>query len=165
MHASASCFTLGASSWDYGTSRTCNQRRLRRACTSAQSCQGHKCSHTRNVDEGACLKLGSPQQFLAFRGRIASRGRLVPVFLLGNKWQLMIFMGRSGPPAPSVSASDPINITSTVWIHILFIFFTGPGQFTKCLLIISSADAKGKDSMILFKIKETAHINSGHVLF
>ena len=41
-----------ASSWDYGTTRTCNQRRLRRACTSAQSCQGHKCSHTRNVDEG-----------------------------------------------------------------------------------------------------------------
>ena len=35
--------------------------------------------------------------------------------------------------------------------------------FTKRLLIIS-ADAKGKDSMILFKIKETAHINSGHVL-
>ena len=47
-----------ASSWDYGTSRTCNQRRLRRVCTSAQSCQGHKCSHTRNVDEGACLKSG-----------------------------------------------------------------------------------------------------------
>ena len=43
-------------------------------------------------------------------------------------------------------------------------FFAGPGQFTKRLLIIS-ADAKGKDSMILFKIKETAHINSGHVLF
>ena len=41
---------------------------------------------------------------------------------------------------------------------------TGPGQFTKRLLIIS-ADAKGKDSMILFKIKETAHINYGHVLF
>ena len=39
-----------------------------------------------------------------------------------------------------------------------FIFFTGPGQFTKRLLIIS-ADAKGKDSMILCKIKETAHIN------
>ena len=46
----------------------------------------------------------------------------------------------------------------------LFYFFAGPGQFTKRLLIIS-ADAKGKDSMILFKIKETAHINSGHVLF
>ena len=44
-----------------------------------------------------------------------------------------------------------------------FYFFSGPGQFTKRLLIIS-ADAKGKDSMILFKIKETAHINSGHVL-
>ena len=25
-------------------------------------------------------------------------------FILGNKWQLMIFMGRSGPPDPSVSA-------------------------------------------------------------
>ena len=44
------------------------------------------------------------------------------------------------------------------------LFFAGPGRFTKCLLIIS-ADAKGKDSMILFKIKEAAHINSGHVLF
>ena len=44
------------------------------------------------------------------------------------------------------------------------VFFAGPGQFTKRLLIIS-VDAKGKDSMILFKIKETAHINSGHVLF
>ena len=45
-----------------------------------------------------------------------------------------------------------------------YFIFAGPGQFTKRLLIIS-ADAKGKDSMILFKIKETAHINSGHVLF
>ena len=39
-----------------------------------------------------------------------------------------------------------------------------PGQFTDRLLIIS-AGAKGKDSMIFFKIKETAHFNSGHVLF
>ena len=87
-------------------------------------------------------------------GRIASRGRFVPVFLLGNKWQLMIFMGRSGPPAPSVS----------VHIRVSNIFFAGPGQFTKRLLIISAV-AKGKDSMVLFKIKVTAHINSGHVLF
>ena len=97
--------------------------------------------------------------------QIASRGRFVPVFLLGNKWQLMIFMGRSGPPAPSVSASDPINILGPrspahirVFIFYLF-YFARPGQFT------ISADTKGKDSMILFKIKETAHINSGHVLF
>ena len=87
----------------------------------------------------------------------------------------MIFMGRSGPPAPSVSASDQINMLGprsppisefqTVWVHILFnFFFAGPGQFAKRLLIIS-ADAKGKDSMILFKIKETAYINFGHVLF
>ena len=53
--------------------------------------------------------------------RFASRGRFVPVFILGNKWQLMIFMGR-------------------------------PGQFTKRLLIIS-ADAKGKDSMIYLRSK------------
>ena len=98
-------------------------------------------------------------------GRIASRGRLVPVILLGNKWQLMIFMGRSGPPAPFVSAHIRDSEFQTVWIHILFyFFFAGPSQFTKRLLIIS-ADAKGKDNMILLKIKETTHINSGHVLF
>ena len=33
-----------------------------------------------------------------------------------------------------------------------FIFFAGPGQFTKRLLIIS-ADAKGKDSMIYLRSK------------
>ena len=44
-------------------------------------------------------------------GRIASRGWFVPVFLLGNKWQLMIFMGRSGPPAP---LSPPISELQTV---------------------------------------------------
>ena len=94
-------------------------------------------------------------------GRIASRGRFVPVFLLGNKWQLMIFFERSGPPAPSVSAY--IRVSNSLNSHFFF-FFAEPGQFTKRLLILS-ADAKGKDSMILFKIKETAHINSGHVLF
>ena len=93
-------------------------------------------------------------------GRIASRGRFVPVFLLGNKWQLMIFMGRSGPPV-----SAHIRVSNSLNSHFTFFYlFAGPGQFTKRLLIIS-ADAKGKDSMILFQIKETAHINSGHVLF
>ena len=56
------------------------------------------------------------------------------------------------------------EVSAHIRIHIFFIFFAGSGQFTKRLLIIS-ADAKGKDSMILFKIKETAYINSGHVLF
>ena len=96
-----------------------------------------------------------------WKGRIASRGRFVLVFLLGNKWQLMIFIGTSGPPAPSVSAH--IRVSNSLNSHFIY-FFAGPGQFTKRLLIIS-ADAKGKDSMILFKIKETAHFNSGHVLF
>ena len=60
---------------------------------------------------------------------------------------------------PSVSAH--IRVSNSLNSHLIF---AGPGQFTKRLLIIS-ADAKGKDSMILFKIKETAHINSGYVLF
>ena len=92
--------------------------------------------------------------------RIASRGRYVPVFLLGNEWQLMIFMGRSGPPAPSVSAHIRVsNSLNSHFIYLFIFFFAGPGQSTKRLLIIS-ADAKGKDSMILFKIEEAAHINS-----
>ena len=52
----------------------------------------------------------------------------------------------------------------TIYFFIIIFFSAGPGQFTKRLLIISAV-AKGKDSMILFKIKETAHSNSGHVLF
>ena len=75
----------------------------------------------------------------------------------------MIFMGRSGPPAPSVSAH--IRVSNSLNSHFIYLFiFAGPGQFTKRLLIIA-ADAKGKDSMIFFKIEEAAQINSGHVLF
>ena len=71
-------------------------------------------------------------------------------------------MGRSGLPAP-LCLRPYQSFKQFEFTFYLFIF-AGPGQFTKRLLIIS-ADAKGKDSMILFKIKETAHINSGHVLF
>ena len=86
-------------------------------------------------------------------GRIASRGRFIPVFILGNKWQLMIFIGRSGPPAPSVSAHIRVsNSLNSHFIYLFFFFFAGPGQFTKRLLIIS-ADAKGKDSMIYLRSK------------
>ena len=71
---------------------------------------------------------------------------------------------RLGPNKHTGSeASAHIRVSNSLNSHFFF-FFAGPGQFTKRLLIIS-ADAKGKDSMILFKIKETAHINSGHVLF
>ena len=84
-------------------------------------------------------------------GRITSRGRFVPVFLLGNKWQLMIFMGRSGPPAPSVSTH--IRVSNSLNSHfIYFIFLLGLVKFTKRLLNIS-ADAKDKDSMILLRSK------------
>ena len=71
-------------------------------------------------------------------------------FILGNKWQLMIFMGRSGPPAPSVSAH--IRVSNSLNSHFIYFVFAGPGQFTKRLLIIS-ADAKGKDSMIYLRSK------------
>ena len=70
---------------------------------------------------------------------------------------------RLGPNKHTGSEVSAHNSLNSHFIY-LFIFFAGPGQFTKRLLIIS-VDAKGKDSMILLKIKETAHINSGHVLF
>ena len=49
--------------------------------------------------------------------RIASRGRFVPIFLLGNKWLLMIFMGRPGPPALSVSAH--IRVSNSFNSHFI----------------------------------------------
>ena len=57
------------------------------------------------------------------RGRIASRGRFVPVFLLGNTNDNMIFMGRSGPPAPSVSAH--IRVSNSLGSHFIFYFLLG----------------------------------------
>ena len=46
------------SSWDYGTSHTGDQRRLRQACASAQSRQSFRCSHTWSMeaDEGSDQK-------------------------------------------------------------------------------------------------------------
>ena len=72
------------------------------------------------------------------------------------------FHGEVRTPAPSVSAH--IKVSNSLNSHFNNFFLAGPGQLTKRLLIMS-ADAEGKDSMILFKIKETAHINSEHVLF
>ena len=80
-------------------------------------------------------------------GQIASRGRFVLVFILGNKWQLMIFMGRSRPPCPLC-----LRPYQSVKQFKFTFFFAGPGQFTKRLLIIS-ADAKGKDSMTYLRSK------------
>ena len=72
---------------------------------------------------------------------------------------------RLGPNKHTGSeVSAHIRVSNSLNSHFIYFFFAGPGQFTKRLLIIS-ANAKGKGSMILFKIKETAHINSGHVLF
>ena len=46
------------SSWDYGTYHIGDQRRLRRTCASALSCQSLRCSHLRSmgVDEGSDKK-------------------------------------------------------------------------------------------------------------
>ena len=43
-------FCEWASSWDYGTYHIGNQRRLRRACASAQSRQSLRCSHTWSME-------------------------------------------------------------------------------------------------------------------
>ena len=49
---------IWASSWDYGTYHIGDQRRLWQACTSMQSCQSLRCSHTwsMEVDEGSHQK-------------------------------------------------------------------------------------------------------------
>ena len=41
---------IWASSWDYGIYHICDQRRLRRACTSVQSRQSLCCSHTWSLE-------------------------------------------------------------------------------------------------------------------
>ena len=56
---------------------------------------------------------------------IASRGRFVPVFLLGNKWQLMIFMG-----TPCPLCLPPYQSFKQFGFTFYFLFFAGPGQFT-----------------------------------
>ena len=57
-------------------------------------------------------------------GGIASRERFVPGFILGNKWQLVIFMGRSGPPVPTARKqsgqcffSHQLILQFTEWIQ------------------------------------------------
>ena len=61
---------IWASSWDYGTNHIGDQRRLRRACASAQSRQSLRCSHTwsMEVDEGPTKKQTfSPTEWLRMR--------------------------------------------------------------------------------------------------
>ena len=79
------------------------------------------------------------------RGRIAIRERFVPAFL--KQMATYDFHWEVRTPAPSVSAH--IRVSNSLNSHFIYLFFAGPGQFTKRLLIIS-ADAKGKDSVILF---------------
>ena len=69
----------GASSWDYGTYHIGDQRRLRRACTSAQSHQSLPCSYTwsMEVDEGFDQKqTSSPTGWLRMRIRRISLWRM-----------------------------------------------------------------------------------------
>ena len=55
------------------------------------------------------------------RVELLLKGGSYPVFLPGNKWQLMIFMGRSGPPAPFVSAH--IRVSNSLNSHFIYLFF------------------------------------------
>ena len=105
----------------------CKQQRRRSASAPAQFYQLSLesmiaipaiCKKNKNSCQ-TCVR-GSRQFQQRGGGRIASRGRFVPVFILGNKWQLMIFMGRSGPPAPSVSTH--IRVSNSLNSHFIFIF-------------------------------------------
>ena len=60
------------------------------------------------------------------------------------------FIGRSGPPCPL--CLRPYQSFKQFEFTFYFFFFAWPGQFTKRLLIIS-ADAKGKDSMVYLRSK------------
>ena len=70
-----------------------------------------------------CVRRSRQFQWGWGEGRIASRGRFVPVCLLGNNWQLMIFMGRSRPPVPSVSAH--IRVSNSLNSHFIYCFLLG----------------------------------------
>ena len=71
---------------------------------------------------------------------------------------LCLRLGPNKHTGSEVSAHIRVsNSLNSHFIHFIFLLGLVSSQI--------SADAKGKDSMILFKIKETAHINSGHVLF
>ena len=66
------CKLNWASSCDNGTYHVCEQRRLRRACASAQSRQSLHCSHTwsMEVDEGSDQKSGIQPHLMAAHARL-----------------------------------------------------------------------------------------------
>ena len=72
MHCCRRDNTIWASSWDYGTYHIGDQRRLRRACASAQSRQSLCCSHTwrMEVDEGSDQKIRHLPHCLAAHARL-----------------------------------------------------------------------------------------------
>ena len=106
----------------------------------------------------------------------SNRGGGVELLLEGGSCQFFFYetndnlwFSKGGPCPLPPSASAHIRVSNSLNSHLFIYFiskdiFARPGQFTDRLLIISAV-VKGKDSMILFKIKETAHSNSGHVLF
>ena len=59
--------------------------------------------------------------------------------------------------------SNHIRVSNSLSSHIIVRYIAGPGQFKNRPLMIS-ADVKGKGSMILLKIKETAHFNRPRVV-
>ena len=106
-------------------------------------------------------------------GWIASRGRFVPFFSSRKQMATYDFHGEVRTPCPLCLRLGPdkhtgsevsayIRVSNSLNSHFIFYYFFFCWAWS---MLIISDDAKGKDSMILFKIKETAHINSGHVLF
>ena len=82
------------------------------------------------------------------KGRIASQGRFVPV---SSRKQMATYDFHGEVRTPCPLCLRPYQ-SFKQFEFTFYLFFAGPGQFTKRLLIIS-ADAKGKDSMILLRSK------------
>ena len=108
--------------------RVCKQQRHRSASAPAQFLESRHAKNKIPVRHACADPDNSNKGGGGGKGRIASRGRFVPVFLLGNKWQLMIFMGRSGPPAPSVNkhtgseVSAHIRVSNSLNSHFIYFF-------------------------------------------
>ena len=101
-----------ASSWDYGTYHIGDQWRFRRPCSSAQSRQSLRCSHTRSmkVDEGSNQKSDIQPHWMAAHAHLKNE-------CMGDKkcHNLMSWL-----KCHQISCMTPKFLTLWIWIHISF---------------------------------------------
>ena len=117
---------IWSSAWDYGTYYIGDQRRLRRACASAQSHQSHRCSHT--------WRYGS-------RRRVRPNIRhLAPLDGCACAFEEWIYGGQKVPKSHELanlldsSSSPVVSIRSRVWSQRSRIAgITQDFRFRRCL--------------------------------